>query len=110
MSYQRATRAKLPSSAFHCRKSASVGIPALSTIGFPKAREGSRTISGWSPGRGRQQVAKSVEGSKTTPFAMLRSDERRVGKECVSTCRSRWSRYHYKKKHKVITHRNTNKQ
>src|SRR3546814_11352500 len=23
-----------------------------------------------------------------------RSDERRVGKECVSTCRSRWSRYH----------------
>src|SRR3546814_13286219 len=23
-----------------------------------------------------------------------RSDERRVGKECVSTCRSRWSTYH----------------
>src|SRR3546814_16065949 len=28
----------------------------------------------------------------------LRSEERRVGKECVSTCRSRWSPYHYKKK------------
>src|SRR3546814_12070663 len=28
----------------------------------------------------------------------IRSEERRVGKECVSTCRSRWSRYHYKKK------------
>src|SRR3546814_19593163 len=27
-----------------------------------------------------------------------RSDERRVGKECVSTCRSRWSPYHLKKK------------
>src|SRR3546814_18213000 len=26
-----------------------------------------------------------------------RSEERRVGKECVSTCRSRWSRHHYKK-------------
>src|SRR3546814_15108 len=26
----------------------------------------------------------------------LRSEERRVGKECVSTCRSRWSPYHYK--------------
>src|SRR3546814_13297471 len=26
-----------------------------------------------------------------------RSVERRVGKECVSTCRSRWSQYHYKK-------------
>src|SRR3546814_15500086 len=23
-----------------------------------------------------------------------RSDERRVGKECVSTCRTRWSQYH----------------
>src|SRR3546814_15505608 len=25
-----------------------------------------------------------------------RSEERRVGKECVSTCRSRWSPYHEK--------------
>src|SRR3546814_11909444 len=25
---------------------------------------------------------------------MSRSEERRVGKECVSTCRSRWSPYH----------------
>src|SRR3546814_5612214 len=25
-----------------------------------------------------------------------RSEERRVGKECVSTCRSRWSPFHYK--------------
>src|SRR3546814_17755214 len=27
------------------------------------------------------------------------SDERRVGNECVSTCRSRWSPYDYKKNH-----------
>src|SRR3546814_8539381 len=27
-------------------------------------------------------------------FAAARSEERRVGKECVSTCRSRWSPYH----------------
>src|SRR3546814_1953260 len=26
--------------------------------------------------------------------AASRSEERRVGKECVSTCRSRWSPYH----------------
>src|SRR3546814_17430218 len=32
-----------------------------------------------------------------------RSEERRVGKECVSTCRSRWSPYNYKKKNKKIT-------
>src|SRR3546814_17274099 len=31
-----------------------------------------------------------------------RSEERRVGKECVSTCRSRWSPYHYKKKKKKL--------
>src|SRR3546814_14252614 len=28
------------------------------------------------------------------PFAVVRSEERRVGKECVSTCRYRWSPYH----------------
>src|SRR3546814_9854179 len=32
------------------------------------------------------------------PTAVMRSEERRVGKECVSTCRSRWSPYHEKKK------------
>src|SRR3546814_16124724 len=31
-------------------------------------------------------------------FSVARSEERRVGKECVSTCRSRWSPYHDKKK------------
>src|SRR3546814_11550564 len=32
------------------------------------------------------------------PDAVIRrSEERRVGKECVSTCRSRWSPYHSKK-------------
>src|SRR3546814_19471729 len=29
-----------------------------------------------------------------TDFHGLRSEERRVGKECVSTCSSRWSTYH----------------
>src|SRR3546814_20086484 len=32
-----------------------------------------------------------------------RSEERREGKECVSTCRSRWTPYHYKKKHQRYT-------
>src|SRR3546814_12324632 len=30
--------------------------------------------------------------------AAARSEQRRVGQECVSTCRSRWSRCHEKKK------------
>src|SRR3546814_3018757 len=29
-----------------------------------------------------------------TILSVVRSEERRVGKECVSTCRSRWSPYH----------------
>src|SRR3546814_18331474 len=35
-------------------------------------------------------------GWTSTNYAALacRSEERRVGKECVSTCRSRWSPYH----------------
>src|SRR3546814_20778229 len=32
------------------------------------------------------------------PDLMSRSEERRVGKECVSTCISRWSPYHSQKK------------
>src|SRR3546814_20877141 len=32
------------------------------------------------------------------PLGHSRSEERRVGKECVSKCRSRWSPCHYKKK------------
>src|SRR3546814_12055267 len=35
--------------------------------------------------------------------AVARSEERRVGKECVSTCRSRWSPYHQKTNTKYIT-------
>src|SRR3546814_11565166 len=44
--------------------------------------------------------ADAVERTKGRPLTEGRSEERRVGKECVSTCRSRWSPYHKKKKHK----------
>ena len=33
-------------------------------------------------------------GSRLTPHLVRRSEERRVGKECVQPCRSRWSPYH----------------
>src|SRR3546814_15400474 len=35
-----------------------------------------------------------------TASCAWRSEERRVGKECVSTCRSRWSPSHYRKTNK----------
>src|SRR3546814_19246832 len=40
----------------------------------------------------------SVRPRQIKTLDPLRSEERRVGKECVSTCRSRWSTYHSKKK------------
>src|SRR3546814_15003588 len=41
---------------------------------------------------------RSYRSSQSGLSPSIRSAERRVGKECVSTCRSRWSPYHYKKK------------
>src|SRR3546814_17959764 len=38
------------------------------------------------------------QGLRRRLAAADRSEERRVGKECVSTCRSRWSPCHSKKK------------
>ena len=35
-----------------------------------------------------------IAGGGMEPELLRRSEERRVGKECVSTCRSRWSPYH----------------
>src|SRR3546814_13505159 len=43
-------------------------------------------------GEGRERAAGDAPGVKC--LVELRSEERRVGKECVSTCRSRWSPYH----------------
>src|SRR3546814_1076417 len=34
------------------------------------------------------------QAATSTQRRLLRSEERRVGKECVSTCSSRWSPYH----------------
>src|SRR3546814_12076687 len=50
-----------------------------------------------------------IEGLKPWEITFLldeaeRSEERRVGKECVSTCRSGWSPYHYKKKTQTDKH------
>src|SRR3546814_4468154 len=35
-----------------------------------------------------------LQAQSTRAECSQRSEERRVGKECVSTCRSRWSPYH----------------
>src|SRR3546814_21098502 len=51
--------------------------------------------SGQNAGTGAHiDVAARINPAK----AEISSAERRVGNECVSTCRSRWSPYHYKQK------------
>src|SRR3546814_16049210 len=58
---------------------------------------------GWLPLR-RQEAAMlivttdGIEGRRIVKYlGIVRSEERRVGNGCVSTCSSRWSPYHYKK-------------
>src|SRR3546814_9007220 len=60
------------------------------TVEMPTARKGYEMISGKLP-------FSVVPGNHDYDSNWSRSEERRVGKECVSTCRSRWSTYHYKK-------------
>src|SRR3546814_16987464 len=51
----------------------------------------------------RLAAARHLSALLVDEDARQRSEERRVGKECVSTCRSRWSAYHSKKKTKTTT-------
>src|SRR3546814_20633675 len=48
-------------------------------------------------------LASTVPASGAAGWSLDRSGERRVGKECVGKCRSRWSRYHEKKKKQDTT-------
>src|SRR3546814_2340411 len=59
--------------------------------------------------RGTRFVNAHSPSATCTP-SRYRSEERRVGKECVSTCRSRWSPYHSKKKKKQNNMHLTRKQ
>src|SRR3546814_16802156 len=56
---------------------------------------------------GKGDVAVNDEGAAGDAFPgtrFLRSEERRVGEECVSTCRSRWETYQNKKKNRKTNH------
>src|SRR3546814_15625711 len=61
----------------------------LATVAFAEGK------SVWFPGEWQLAGADgSLTGVKTLVPNAARSEVRRVGKECVSTCRSRWSPYH----------------
>src|SRR3546814_19459917 len=86
------------------------GLPSLPLHQQPRKLEGtdhlrpdrsgpSNTGSRQAPPATMIQLGRSVR--KDPECSLARSEERRVGKECVSTCRSRWSPYHEKKKPKL---------
>src|SRR3546814_13272973 len=77
-----------------------VMIAGASWLGFQETTSGMGTIQESSDAA----ITTAVMDGRTAK-ALYRSEERRVGKECVSTCRSRWSPNHKKKKKK----RNKNK-
>src|SRR3546814_12829054 len=62
------------------------------------------SLLGWEPPKyvaGKPRFKGAVRGQvwrdpygKLSILPAARSEERRVGKDCVSTCRSRWSPYH----------------
>src|SRR3546814_19763965 len=66
-------------SAFHYRLLCCTDSGMIANMRLLKA---ARIVLGWS----QEELAEKS--------GISRSEERRVGKECVSTCRSRWSPYH----------------
>src|SRR3546814_13764614 len=65
-------------------------------LSWEKARRGSLNIASGSSFNPRC--------NETAIERFYRSEERRVGKECVRTCRSRWSPDHYKKNTESMYH------
>src|SRR3546814_2454553 len=69
-------------------------VTGVQTCALPISGGFARQAPQWlgpacSKGKGKAQLSQQGEPRKS-----IRSEERRVGKECVSTCRSRWSPYH----------------
>src|SRR3546814_6310270 len=65
-------------------------VTGVQTCALPILRMTSSTRQA-SPSMSGRQLGGTTA---STSSAGSRSEERRVGKECVSTCRSRWSPYH----------------
>src|SRR3546814_11570459 len=73
--------------------SSSGGPATLAEIGVRTQRDGTLAVD---TDRLNSILASDPDGVEAlfNPGQSSRSEERRVGKECVSTCRSRWSPYH----------------
>src|SRR3546814_20353365 len=66
----------------------------VSSMGQPRATNPALSPSGERYAGLRACSLAAVERGQAQDFPSPRSEERRVGNECVRTCRSRWSPYH----------------
>src|SRR3546814_11253525 len=76
-----------PHAAAQTRKWVATNLPQARVV---------HTNSTAAAGAGLADGTATWDAAITSPLAAdhYRSEERRVGKECVSTCRTRWSPYH----------------
>src|SRR3546814_15260616 len=75
--------------------------PAILAIGYGDYRFIPRIVSSRSQPLGkcrRGDNARDTEAIECEQISLIRSEARRVGKECFSTCRSRWPPYNSNKK------------
>src|SRR3546814_19051720 len=66
----------------------------LTRLTYSPERVSTLMISSLPTNSGTRTTAPVSSLAGLPPPPEVRSEERRVGKECVSTCRSRWSPYH----------------
>src|SRR3546814_15043183 len=64
-------------------------VPRCSAGEFGHDEQADTLHARWRIGQARENQMNDI-----SPEVVIRSEERRVGKECVSTCSSRWSRFH----------------
>src|SRR3546814_14802106 len=76
-------------------------VPAVAYVDRAAAGSDSRNISNIilaSPDIDRETFERDISAAVLAAAQVARSQERRVGKECVRKCRSRWWQYTSKKK------------
>src|SRR3546814_5314216 len=83
----------------HTRCALVTGVQTCALPIYRRQREPTREWNGRHQGRGTDEAEQgeaeqSTETDHPQQQCRQRSEERRVGKACVSTCRSRWSPYH----------------
>src|SRR3546814_6490417 len=69
-------------------------VTGVQTCALPISSAKARNAAVSAGGRKREPTCSARNDGLIRRTIAQRSEERRVGKECVSTCRSRWSPYH----------------